>query len=63
MQMIEDARQRKFNMIITREVSRFARNTVDTLQYTRLLKEYGVEVFLSTITSRPLTATANCGLR
>ena len=41
MQMIEDARQRKFNMIITREVSRFARNTVDTLQYTRLLKEYG----------------------
>ena len=45
MQMIEDARQRKFDMIITREVSRFARNTVDTLQYTRLLKEYGVEVF------------------
>ena len=32
-------------MIITREVSRFARNTVDTLQYTRMLKENGVEVF------------------
>lgn len=63
MQMIEDARQRKFNMIITREVSRFARNTVDTLQYTRLLKEYGVEVFSSMITSRPLTGTASCGLR
>lgn len=63
MQMIEDARQRKFDMIITREVSRFARNTVDTLQYTRLLKEYGVEVFSSTITSRLLTATANCVLR
>lgn len=45
MQMIEDAKKKKFNMIITREVSRFARNTVDTLQYTRLLKEYGVEVF------------------
>ena len=45
MKMIDDARQKKFNMIITREVSRFARNTVDTLQYTRLLKEYGVEVF------------------
>ena len=45
MRMIDDARQKKFNMIITREVSRFARNTVDTLQYTRLLKEYGVEVF------------------
>lgn len=45
MQMIEDARQWKFNMIITREVPCFAQNTVDTLQYTRLLKEYGVEAF------------------
>lgn len=45
MKMIEDAKTNKFNMIITREVSRFARNTVDTLQYTRMLKEYGVEVF------------------
>ncbi|MCR5636169.1 MAG: recombinase family protein [Clostridiales bacterium] len=45
MQMIRDAKERKFDMIITREVSRFARNTVDTLQYTRMLKEYGVEVF------------------
>lgn len=45
MRMIQDAKSRKFNMIITREVSRFARNTVDTLQYTRLLKDYGVEVF------------------
>lgn len=45
MQMIRDAKAKKFNMIITREVSRFARNTVDTLQYTRLLKDYGVEVF------------------
>ena len=45
MKMIQDAKAKKFNMIITREVSRFARNTVDTLQYTRLLKEYGVEVY------------------
>ena len=45
MKMIEDAKQRKFDLIITREVSRFARNTVDTLQYTRMLKEHGVEVF------------------
>ena len=45
MQMIRDAKNKKFDMIITREVSRFARNTVDTLQYTRLLKEYGVEVY------------------
>ena len=45
MKMIADAKQKKFDMIITREVSRFARNTVATLQFTRMLKEYGVEVF------------------
>ena len=45
MKMIRDAKARKFDMIITREVSRFARNTVDTLQYTRDLKAKGVEVF------------------
>ena len=45
LQMIRDAKKNKFDMIITREVSRFARNTVDTLQYTRLLKDYKVEVF------------------
>ena len=45
MQMIADAKKHKFDMIITREVSRFARNTVDTLQYTRMLRENDVEVF------------------
>lgn len=32
-------------MIVTREVCRFARNTVDTLNFTRELKNIGVEVF------------------
>lgn len=45
MQMIKDAKVGKFDMIITREVSRFARNTVDTLKYTRELKDNKVEVF------------------
>ena len=45
LRMIEDAKHHKFDLIITREVSRFARNTVDTLQYTRELSRYGVEVF------------------
>lgn len=45
MQMIGDAKAGKFDMIITREVSRFARNTVDTLKYTRELKDHKVEVF------------------
>ena len=45
MRMIEDAKQRKFDLIVTREVCRFARNTVDTLVLTRELKNYGVEVY------------------
>ena len=44
-QMIKDAEAGEFDLILTREVSRFARNTVDTLQYTRQLKAKGVEVF------------------
>lgn len=44
-QMVEDAGKRKFDLIVTREVSRFARNTVDTLQYTRDLKRLGIEVY------------------
>ena len=43
--MMEDAKKGKFDLIITREVSRFARNTVDTLSYTRELKAMGVNVF------------------
>jgi DNA invertase Pin-like site-specific DNA recombinase len=43
--MIADAKNGEINMILTKEVSRFARNTVDTLQYTRELKSLGVSVF------------------
>lgn len=43
--MIADAKKGRFDLIVTREVCRFARNTVDTLEYTRLLKKYGVEVY------------------
>ena len=45
MKMIEESTDGAFDLIITREVSRFARNTVDTLQYTRQLKKVGVEVY------------------
>ena len=47
MKMLEDAKNGCFDLIITREVSRFARNTVDTLQETRNLKKMGVEVYFS----------------
>ena len=45
--MIEDAERGCFDLIITREVSRFARNTVDTLLETRKLKRIGVEVYFT----------------
>lgn len=44
LRMIEHARANKVDLILTKEVSRFARNTVDTLQYTRELKEIGIGV-------------------
>lgn len=47
MRMIKDAEKGHFDLIVTREVSRFARNTVDALQETRNLKRMGVEVYFT----------------
>lgn len=44
-EMIADALEGKINLIITKSVSRFARNTVDSLTTVRKLKEKGVEVY------------------
>ena len=44
-QMIKDALEGKIDYIIAKSISRFARNTVDTLKYTRLLKEKGIGVY------------------
>lgn len=46
MKMLEDARQGKFDLIVTREVCRFARNTVDALVSVRELKKLDIEVYL-----------------
>ncbi|MCJ7854852.1 recombinase family protein [Lachnospiraceae bacterium NSJ-143] len=43
-QMLEDAEQHKFNLLLTKEISRFARNTLDSIQYTRHLKNLGIGV-------------------
>ena len=43
--MIEDALAGKINLIITKSISRFARNTVDSLTTVRKLKENGVEIY------------------
>ena len=43
--MVEDALDGKIDLIITKSVSRFARNTVDSLTTVRQLKEVGVEIY------------------
>ena len=44
MKMIDDAKQNKFDLIVTKEISRFSRNTLDSIKYTRELLKYGVAV-------------------
>lgn len=44
-QMITDALDGKIDLIVTKSVSRFARNTVDSLQTVRKLKEKGIEIY------------------
>jgi len=44
-QMVEDALAGKIDLIITKSVSRFARNTVDSLTTIRTLKEHNIEVY------------------
>ena len=43
--MIKDALDGKIDLIVTKSVSRFARNTVDTLTNVRLLKEKNIEIY------------------
>ena len=42
--MMQDAKTKKFDKVVVKDVSRFARNTVDLLQSIRELKSYGIEV-------------------
>lgn len=44
MKMIEDAHKGKFDLVITKEISRFSRNTLDSIKYTRELLSLGVAV-------------------
>lgn len=45
--MIDEAMQGGIDLILTKEVCRFARNTVDTLSYTRKLKDRGIGVIFT----------------
>jgi DNA invertase Pin-like site-specific DNA recombinase len=44
-QMISDALKGKIDLIITKSISRFARNTLDTISFVRKLKDKGIEVY------------------
>lgn len=43
--MINDALNGKIDLILAKSISRFARNTVDTLNCVRLLREHNVDVY------------------
>ena len=46
--MMTDAKNGKFDLIITKEIARFARNTLDSIKYTRELLQQGVAVWFQT---------------
>ena len=43
--MIRDAFRGEFQLIVTKEVSRFSRNILDTIRYTRELRSFGIGVY------------------
>lgn len=61
MKMIEDGENKKFDLIIAKEVSRFSRDTIDSLLYTRKLLEYDVCVYF--LSDNIITASNDGELR
>jgi len=45
LQMIKDGKNKKFDLIITKEISRFSRNTLDSIKYTQELLHYGIGIY------------------
>lgn len=45
LRMMEDAQRHRFDLLITKEISRFARNLLDSIYYTRELKRFGIGVY------------------
>ena len=43
-QMIQDCKRHRIDLILTKSISRFARNTLDSIQYVRMLKQMGIAV-------------------
>ena len=57
MRMITDGMSGKFDMILTKSISRFARNTLDTLKYVRTLKEKNIAVLFEEENLNTLSGT------
>lgn len=60
--MIASAREGEFDLILTKEISRFARNTLDSIFYTRELKRIGVGVYFMNDNINTLDADAELRL-
>ena len=58
LKMIRMCRQQKIDLIITKSISRFARNTVDCLEYVRELKDLGIGVIFEKENLNTLTMTS-----
>ena len=52
-QMIQDCKKHKIDLILTKSISRFARNTLDSIQYVRMLKQMGIAVVFEKKTLTP----------
>ena len=48
LKMINDAKEKNFDLILTKEISRFSRNTLDSIRYTQELLGYNIGVFFQT---------------
>jgi DNA invertase Pin-like site-specific DNA recombinase/uncharacterized small protein (DUF1192 family) len=62
LKMIKDGKAGKFDLVITKEISRFARDTLDSIQYTRELLSHGVGVFFQSDNINTLTPDAELRL-
>ncbi len=60
--MLADAQAHRFDLILTKEISRFARNTLDSILYTRRLKELGIGVIFMNDNINTLDADAELRL-
>ena len=58
LKMIRQCRKGKIDLILTKSISRFARNTVDCLEYVRQLKELGIGVIFEKEGINTLTMTS-----